>query len=142
MKKTKEVTVASLVLVAVALLLLAGGAYAGWGGGYGPCYGTGANAETVQKYRHETVSLRDELVAKRIELRNEYNKPVQDANRIGELRKEIIDLQTKIHTAADKYGLTAGDCGMGRGMMAGTGGGRGMIDGISMPYAGMVELLN
>ncbi len=135
MKKTKAVMVATLVVMAVAGLFIAGGAYAGWGGGYGPCYMTGANAETVQKFRHETVSLRDELVTKRIELRNEYNKPVQDANRIAELQKDIIDLQTKIHAAADKYGLAAGGYGMGRGMMNGTGG-RGMMMGYPCPMQG------
>ncbi len=109
------------LMVAVAVVF-ASGAYAWWGG-YGMGYGTSANVETVKKFQKETLSLRDELMTKNLELQNEYNKPVPDTNRIGTLQKEIIDLQTKIQTIADKYGLPAGGpMGgmMGRGM-TGTG---------------------
>ena len=133
MKKSRIAVLAGLV--AVIGLLFASGVYAWCNGGYGPCYGTSANVEAVKNFQKDTLGQRDELVTKRIELRNEYNKPVQDTNRIGELRKEIVDLQTKIHTTADKYGVTAGGYGMGRGMMAGTRG-RGVMTGCSCPMQG------
>jgi len=133
MKKTRIAVLTGLV-VAIGLLF-ASGVYAWCNGGYGPCYGTSANLEAVKNFQKDTLGLRDELVTKRIELRDEYNKPVQDANRIGELRKEIVDLQTEIHAAADKYGVTVGGYGMGRGMMAGPRG-RGMMTGYPCPMQG------
>ena len=115
-------------------LFLTSAVYAWWGG-HGMGYGTGANVETMKKFQKETLSLRDELMTKEIDLQNEYNKPVPDTNRIGTLRKEIIDIQTKIQTVADKYGLTtSGYMGgmMGRGQM-----GRGMM-GPGMMGSGMM----
>lgn len=111
-----------IIAIALALvvgLILASGAYAWWGG-YGMGYNTGANVETVKKFQKETLNLRDELMTKRMELQNEYNKSVPDTNRVVALKKEIIDLQAKIQTVAEKYGISAGGpMGgmMGRGMM-------------------------
>lgn len=118
----KKITVIALALVVG--LILASGAYAWWDG-YGMGYGTGANVETMKKFQKETLSLRDELMTKQMELQNEYNKPVPDTNRVVALKKEIIDLQAKIQTVAEKYGISAGGpMGgmMGRGQM-----GRGMM---------------
>ncbi|MCL4491079.1 MAG: hypothetical protein M1510_04110 [Nitrospirae bacterium] len=117
----RKIAIVSLILVTG--LLTAGAVYAWWGGGYGN--GTGyratANIETVQKFQKETLSLRDNLMTKNFELQNEYNKPDPDYNHIASLRKEIIDLQTRIQAAADKHGLSAGGpmggMMMGRGMM-------------------------
>ena len=53
--------------------------------------------------------------------------PLPDTNRIVALKKEIIDLQAKIRTVAEKYGISAGGDPMG-GMM----GGRGYDDGSGM----------
>ena len=107
--------------VAVALIL-AGAVYAWWpGGGYGMGYGTSANVETMKKFQKETLSLRDDLMTKQLELQNEYNKPVPDTNRIATLRKEIIDLQAKIQTAAEKYGVSGPMSGHMGGMMMGPG---------------------
>ncbi len=126
MKKAKVLT----GLVVAIGLLIAGGVYAWWpGGGYGMgYYGTGTNVETMKKFQKETLSLRDDLMTKQLELQNEYNKPVPDTNRIATLRKEIIDLQAKIQTVAEKYGVSGpmgghiGGMMMGHGMM-----GRGMM---------------
>ncbi len=108
-------------LMTVVGLLIAGGVYAWWpGGGYGMGYGTGTNVETMKKFQSETLSLRDAIMTKQLELQNEYNKPAPDTNRIAALQKEIIDLQTKIQTVADDYGISGGHMGgmmMGRGMM-------------------------
>jgi len=114
-------------------------------------YGAGTNVETMKKFQKETLALRDELMTKNLELRNEYSKSVPDTGRIATLRKEIIDLETKIQNIADKYNMTSYgrmggmmgsgmmgggmDCpmmgGMGGGMMGGMGGmGSGMMGGM------------
>lgn len=128
----------TIVIVVAALALIgAGTAFAqmGRGGGMGPgcIYGVGytgtngtVNVENLKKFQKETLSLRDELFTKRAELGNEYAKATPDVARIAELRKQMIDVQAKIQTAAQKNGLPAmgqGNCqrGMGRGMMAGPG---------------------
>lgn len=109
------------------IVLAAAGAYAGWGG-YGPGFAAeGVNVESVKKFQKETLSLRDEVMTKKIELQNEYAKEAPDTNRTATLRKDIIDLQAKIQTVAEKHGLPAAGSGdgprmgrgMGRGMMAG-----------------------
>jgi zinc resistance-associated protein len=119
--------------VIVALVLLAGlfiagtastwctwGGYGGWSrGGYGTRYGT-VDTESFRSFQKDTLSLREEMIAKDLELQNEYNKPTPDPKRIATLEKEAIDLQTKIQEVADKYGLSAwGPMGgyAGRGMM-------------------------
>ncbi|MDI6743931.1 MAG: hypothetical protein QMD07_00985 [Thermodesulfovibrionales bacterium] len=133
----KRAVIISLTLVVG--LFLTGAAYAMWGGyGSGPCItATGADVETVKKFQKETLSLRDEIMTKKLELQSEYNKPAPDTNRIAALQKEIIDLQTKIQAAAEKHGITAGGAMgghmggmmMGRGMMGRgmTGSGMGMM---------------
>jgi len=102
-------------------LLLSGAVYA-WRGGYGEDCLTGTDIETVKKFQRETLSLRDELLTKRLELRHEYNKPEPDTDRITTLRKEIIDLKAGIQSVADKYEVP--ECGpighkKGRGAMRG-----------------------
>ncbi len=99
--------------VAVAMgLLLTGVAYAwgpwggcGYGMGYGASYRGSANVQSMQRYQNDTLSLRDELMTKYAELQAEQSKPVPDTNRIATLRKEIVDLQTRIQDGADKYGV-------------------------------------
>lgn len=120
-----------IAIVAVAIgLMMSGAVFAWWDGGYGMGYGTAVNVDTVKKFQKETLSVRDELMTKQLELQTEYNKPNPDTNRIAALEKEIIDLRAKIQTTATKYGLTAG--GYGRGMMMGGGGmmGSGMMMGL------------
>ena len=129
MKRSTVVT----VLVAVLGLFIAGGAYAWWGGGYGMGYGTGTNVETMKKFQSETLSLRDAIMTKNLELQNEYNKPAPDANRIAALQKEIIDLQAKIQAVAEKYGVSGPMSGMMGGHM-----GRGMMMGPGMMGSGMM----
>jgi hypothetical protein len=121
----------------VAAVLVAGVAFAqrgGYGPGPGMGYGPGShmtgtngniNVENLKKFQKETQALRDEMMVKRAELNNEYNKETPDAARMTELRKEIIDLQAKIRKSAETYGLNAGGPGPG----AGRGYGRGMYGG-------------
>jgi zinc resistance-associated protein len=129
----------AIIAVAAAVLIVAGLAYAQMGGGWGPgagCnYGMGyngnngtVNVENLKKFQKETLGMRDELIANRAELANEYAKPAPDATRVADLRKQMIDNQTKIQKAAEKYGLPAwrqgyGHGSMGRGMMTVSGNG-------------------
>ncbi len=124
----------AIIAVAAAALIVAGLAFAQMGGGWGPgmgcnyergCYGANGtvNTENLKKFQKETLSMRDELIANQVELSNEYAKPSPDAARVADLRKRMIDTQTKIQQVAEKYGLPAWrqgyGCGsMGRGMMA------------------------
>ncbi len=120
----KKLMVATLVVVVG--IVLGTAAYGGWGGGYGPWYGNQAvDVNKFRAFQKETLPLRDELMAKRLEIRNEYAKDNPDQNRVAVLEKEIIDLRTKIHNAAQKQGLPA--WGPGRMTGGGRGGGPGMM---------------
>jgi zinc resistance-associated protein len=81
---------------------------------YGQGYGAGASAgpagkqvdvNALRQFQKETLPLRDEMHAKRLELFNEYNKQTPDQDRIAQLQKEMIDLRTKIRAAAEKNGV-------------------------------------
>jgi zinc resistance-associated protein len=123
-----------IIVVAAVALIGAGLSFAQMGGGWGPGAGcncrsgyTGANGtvsvEDLKKFQKETLSMRDELIANRAELANEYAKPAPDETRIADLRKQMIDTRTKIQKVGEKYGLPAQQSygrGMGRGMMAGS----------------------
>jgi zinc resistance-associated protein len=74
--------------------------------------------KAFRQFQKETLPLRDELMAKKLELRNEYAQQTRNFERIGNLKKEMIDLRTKIQTAAQKHNLPA----MERGWKAGKGG--------------------
>jgi len=117
----KKVLVAALV---VAMGLSLGGmAYAAWGGGPGPGYGTQVDTKALRNFQKETLPLRDELIAKRAEIQTEYAKENPDWNRIATLQKEMVDLRTKIQSSARKQGLS--DRGYGPGYGRGFGGGYG-----------------
>jgi hypothetical protein len=129
------------IAVIVAAALVSGGAvYAHmadgeWGHGPGACLGgTGGNVnvDNFKKFQKETLSLRDELATKRVELSNENNATNPDSARIGTLRKDISDLQTKIQQSAEKNGVTGWGPGQGRGQ--GHGQGRGYVRGPGMMY--------
>jgi len=122
--------VMGMMLTVMMVLVFAGAAFAWWDGpgmGYGPGSYSGANAETMKKFQKETLSLRDDLMTKQIDLQAEYDKPVPDTARAATLKKDIIDIQAKIQVVADKHGIPAWGPGprggkmMGRGMMMGAG---------------------
>jgi zinc resistance-associated protein len=125
-KGMKKLVVVVAVIVAVGLLGTVG--YAAWQG-KGPCGQVDVNA--FRQFQKETLSLRDEMMAKRLELRNEYAKENPDENQIARLKTEMGDLRTKIQAAAEKNGLPpwGGGPGAGRGfggrMMGGPGCGNG-----------------
>jgi zinc resistance-associated protein len=112
----KKQVIISLFIISA--LLIAATVYAGHGRGHGlDCIN--ADIESVKKFQKETLSLRDDLIIKRLEIRQEYNKPNPDKNQIATLKKDVIDLETRIQTTADKYGLPAnmGHCMKGHGKM-------------------------
>ena len=112
----KKVLVAALV-VAVGFSI-GSMAYAAWGGANGPGPGGQVDVKALRDFQKETLPLRDELMAKRVEIQNEFAKESPDRNRIATLQKEMIDLRTKIQDAAQKHGLPA----RGQGWMMGGGG--------------------
>jgi hypothetical protein len=62
--------------------------------------------------------LRDEMMTKGMELRNEFAKDNPDKGQIDRLKGEMKDLRTRIQAAAEKNGLPA--WGMGRGGRGGS----------------------
>jgi len=83
-----------------------------------------ADLETLGKFQKDTLPLRGELITKRIEIRKEIAKSKPDRDHIASLRKDIIDIQTKIQKKADEAGLPVRKCGkiervsgQGKGMM-------------------------
>lgn len=121
MKRVILITLSVLLILGLGASVYARGP---WGyGGWDYSDMSGVDIEKVKKFQKETLSLRDELHIKKLELRQEYDKEKPDLDRIAQLRKEIIDLQTRIQKIASSYGLPAmgpGGCGkMGRGPMFG-----------------------
>ena len=100
----------------VAAMLLASGVAIAQGTGQRGSPG----ATAMKKYQKETLSLRDDLAAKQVDLEAEYDKPEPDPARIASLRKEIVDLEARIQTVADNYGVRPWGSGHGRGMMRGS----------------------
>lgn len=100
----KRKTIIGLVVVLGIVLLCA--VYAsGQRGSSGVSACQNADIEKVKQFQKETLSLRDELVTKRLELRKEYGQPAPDSGRISTLKQEIRDLRVNIKKAADKYGV-------------------------------------
>lgn len=106
-------------LAIAAVLLTAGAASAcDWCYGHGGHAG-GGNSAAMKRFHKDTLSLRDDLAARQVDLAEEYDKAEPDSARIAAVRKDIVDLEAKIQTAADKHGVRPwGRGGWGRGMMA------------------------
>ena len=68
--------------------------------------------ENVKKFQKETSQTRDDMMIKKIELAQEKAKEKPDLNKVASLQKDMIDLKTKIQTAARKYGLPEEHFGM------------------------------
>ncbi|MBA4418588.1 MAG: hypothetical protein C0392_11885 [Syntrophus sp. (in: bacteria)] len=141
----KKIWLAGFAMV-VGLVFLGTAVYAGCVVGYGAgprgqgagvMSGKPVDMTAFRAFQKETLPLRDEMMAKKMEIRNEYLKEKPDQNRIATLQKEMIDLRTKIGAVAEKQGLPAAGFGQGCGqrMSGGRGcggqgfGGRGMGSG-------------
>ncbi len=107
----KKIFVVAFVVVFGALLST--GVFAAWTKGQGPGPDAQVDVNAFRAFQKETLSLRDEMMAKRLELRNEFNKAEPDQAKIAALKEEMIALRTQISDAAKKNGLP--DRGFGPG---------------------------
>jgi hypothetical protein len=57
------------------------------------------------KFHEETLSLRDQLVIKKLEVHREFARRHPDIEKIASIRKEIADIRAKIMKKADGSGL-------------------------------------
>ena len=128
----KKVFVVALVVVFGALLST--GAFAAWNRGPWANPGEQVDVNAFRNFQKETLPLRDEMAAKRLELRNEFNKETPDQAKIAGLQKEMIDLRTKISDAARKNGMP--DRGFGPGYGKRGGYGPGYVRGHHMGWGG------
>lgn len=119
----KKVFVGALVVAFG--VLLSTGAFAAWNRGPWANPGEQVDVNAFRNFQKETLPLRDEMAAKRLELRNEWNKETPDQGKIAALQKEMIDLRTKISDAAKKNGLPDWGFGPGYGKRGGYGPGYG-----------------
>ncbi len=119
----KKVFVVALVVVFGALLSTS--AFAAWNTGPWANPKEQVDVNAFRNFQKETMPLRDEMTAKRLELRNEWNKETLDQAKIAALQKEMIDLRTKIGDAAKKNGLPDRGFGPGYGKRGGYGPGYG-----------------
>jgi hypothetical protein len=115
MKKILGAFLAAAMAFGGGAALAADRAVPGQGGRQG-----GASADALRQFQKETLTLRDELSAKRLELENEYDKAEPDAARVVSLRKEIVDLEGRIQAAADKQGIAGWGRGHGNRMARGS----------------------
>ncbi|OGW56128.1 MAG: hypothetical protein A2Y81_07615 [Nitrospirae bacterium RBG_13_43_8] len=93
-------------LVVILGIVLLGAVYASGQRG-SSCVSTCQNVdiEKVKQFQKETMSLRDDLMIKKLELRKEYKQPASDSNRINTLKQEIRDRKASIREAANKAGV-------------------------------------
>ena len=95
-------TIIGIFIVMVVLIM--GNVYAF---GYQDPSGTSAcqnlDIEKVKQFQKETLSQRDEMMTKKLELKKEYVKETPDDKRISILKQEIRDLKGSIKQVADKY---------------------------------------
>ncbi|HGJ66056.1 TPA: hypothetical protein ENS27_11805 [bacterium] len=109
-------------LVLFVLILAVSGEARMMRGGIGYANYTAIKVENLRKFQKETLTLRDELLGKKIELEQEYSKEKKDYEKITALKKDIVALQTKIQATAEKYGIrngnfyNCGNCNLGDGM--------------------------
>ena len=117
----KRTTIVTGIVLAMSLLVV-GSAFAHWGDGYGMRDGRGygcwsdaertpVDPEAMIRFRTETLSLRDQLLTKRLELKQEYGKENPDTERIAKIRKEMVDIEMSIDKIADKYDIDGPDKG-------------------------------
>ena len=123
-----------LVIAAVlaASVITAGMVYArgpmGGCGGAGCDNGGAVSGEQWQKFKSDSIELREQMMTKRFELEKENLKAAPDAARIASLETGITDLRMKIQELRSKAGLpTCGQDGPGsrRGGMMNRGPGAG-----------------
>lgn len=93
------------------------------GGGCGNCSGpqgsgpAGVGKDQFQKFRADSLDLRQEMMLKRFEIQRENLKGAPDLAKIDQLKREIADVQVKIQALRLQNGLPErgskkdGECG-------------------------------
>jgi hypothetical protein len=95
-----------VVLIAASALMFVSAVYAyPLVNGNGMCRSVNTDTEAIKKFQKETLSFRDELIARKLDLRKEFSKRIPDRDRIAALQKEITDIRTKIMKKADESGV-------------------------------------
>lgn len=100
-----------------------GGGYGGWGqypgysgrGMMGPYYGGSGLTpeqmedwqEKVAKFQMETLSLRQQIMSKQLELHTLWSQPKVDQDKVQKLSKEVSQLQAELYQKRDQFLL---DC--------------------------------
>ena len=101
----KKKSAAALALIASLLLVTV--VYAHFPAGEKDGGNENIDIESVKKFQQETLTLRDSLMVKKLEIRQEYMKEKLDHEKIANIRKEMIDIRAKISKKADEAGLPA-----------------------------------
>lgn len=127
MKKATLVIIALALVALLATAVWARGPYSGSrGGGYGGgyCYGaSGAvNQEAFAKFQTDTLQLRQELAANRVELHTLLAQPQPDQARVKALSDQVTQLREQLAKKAHEAGVAGG---YGRGFARGRGDGYG-----------------
>lgn len=73
-----------------------------------PC--VSVNAETVKQFRQNTATLKEQLAAKDLELRNEYGYEGINMRRVDELEGEIRAIKENIKGVARNLNIEPGSC--------------------------------
>lgn len=105
-------TITALMVVAMAVILIGGAAYAWKGGGTGygancPAYGS-VDPEKAQKFYNDTLPLRQKQLQLRGELAQLYSQPNPDWNAITKKQQEMVQLRIEMQKKAHEYGLPYG----------------------------------
>lgn len=58
--------------------------------------------DSIKKFYKDTISLREKIIEKKLELRKEFIKKNPDKDKIAMLRKEIYDIRASIMKKADE----------------------------------------
>lgn len=121
MKKILGVIAVAAVLLTAGVAVACDGPWMGHGPGYMGQY-RGDNPAGMKKFQQETLSLRDDMAGKQIDLGVEYDKAAPDAGRIAALRKDVADIEAKLQAAADRHGVRGWSRNSGNWMADGRGG--------------------
>lgn len=76
-------------------------------GYFGICFN---DPVTAKKFHQEILPLKDEMISKKFEIRKEYQKDKPDLDKISKLKKDIIDIKTRIHKIGNEMGINFGKC--------------------------------
>ncbi len=102
-----------VVLMAMLVVLVTSSYVFAWRGDCSCYFKKETDINSVKMFQKDSYQLRDELMIKKFELKNEYAKEPKDVSRIEALRKEILELRNKINSIAEKYNVFWGNRGRG-----------------------------